>query len=276
MGRELFDYAFKEYSRRWAFKHPTPADFFRTMEDASAVDLDWFWRGWFYGIEPCDIALDSVKVFKPAGGANISDTGMAASPRGRRGSRGNDSIRIAKPNTYTFEDISKIRNREDKSITFAADADTSLRDFYWYYARGLKQVDTTALPPVITKPEPADSADVELLKNKWVYQLSFTNKGGLVMPLIIEWTYADSTKEIEKIAAEIWRKNEKQITKSFIKSKEVVSIVQDPMRETADIDEKNNVWPVKEEPTRLQLFKSTRGSRRSVPDAPNPMQREIK
>jgi Peptidase family M1 domain len=276
MGRELFDYAFKEYSRRWAFKHPTPADFFRTMEDASAVDLDWFWRGWFYGIEPCDIALDSVKVFKPSGGPIVADTGMAASPRGRRGGRANDSIRIPKPNTYTFEDISKIRNREDKSITFAADADTSLRDFYWYYARGQKQVDTTALPPVISKPEPADSADVELLKNKWVYQLSFTNKGGLVMPLIIEWTYADSTKEVEKIAAEIWRKNEKQITKSFIKSKEVVSIVQDPMRETADIDENNNVWPVKEEPTRLQLFKSTRGSRRSVPDGPNPMQREIK
>ena len=64
MGRELFDYAFKEYARRWAFKHPEPADFFRTMEDASGEDLDWFWRGWFYGTDACDISLDTVKYYK--------------------------------------------------------------------------------------------------------------------------------------------------------------------------------------------------------------------
>ncbi|NJL14384.1 MAG: M1 family metallopeptidase [Microscillaceae bacterium] len=64
MGPTLFDYAFKEYARRWAFKHPQPADFFRTMEDASAFDLDWFWRGWFYTTEACDIALDAVKEYQ--------------------------------------------------------------------------------------------------------------------------------------------------------------------------------------------------------------------
>jgi aminopeptidase N len=60
MGRELFDRAFKEYATRWRFKHPTPYDFFRTMEESSGVDLDWFWRGWFYSTDHVDIALDKI------------------------------------------------------------------------------------------------------------------------------------------------------------------------------------------------------------------------
>src|SRR5688572_11334198 len=132
MGRELFDYAFKEYARRWAFKHPTPADLFRTLEDASAEDLDWFWRGWFYSTDVTDIALDSVKYFKPdlespprAQGETVTKTKLAA------------------PQLNPFDDISKIRNREDKDIKFLTDVDTTLRDFYWKYARGLEPFDTT-------------------------------------------------------------------------------------------------------------------------------------
>src|SRR5262252_8909506 len=123
MGPELFDKAFKEYATRWAFKHPTPADFFRTMEDASAVDLDWFWRGWFYDIEPVDISLDSVKLY------------TLDATTGEKKTERMDTIKLAKPMLNEFEDISKIRNREDKKVVFATDADTSLRDFYWYYAR---------------------------------------------------------------------------------------------------------------------------------------------
>ena len=107
MGRELFDYAFKEYARRWAFKHPTPADFFRTMEDASAENLDWYWRGWFYGIEPCDISLDTVKW------AVVStETNSAARPRRNR----MDTQYVEKPLLNPFEDVSKIRNKTDKNI----------------------------------------------------------------------------------------------------------------------------------------------------------------
>src|SRR5438309_859643 len=127
MGRELFDYAFKEYARRWAFKHPTPADFFRTMEDASGEDLDWFWRGWFYSTDPCDLSLDSVKVAR----ATISDTA----------SRFRDTtlnVQLPKPQVNAFEDVSKIRNRTDSSISFLTDRDTSLRDFYWKYDRGIE------------------------------------------------------------------------------------------------------------------------------------------
>ena len=106
MGRELFDYAFKEYARRWAFKHPTPADLFRTLEDASGEDLDWFWRGWFYSIDVTDIALDSVKYFRP----DIESTPAA------QAAETTTQRKLDKPQLNSFEDISKVRNREDKGI----------------------------------------------------------------------------------------------------------------------------------------------------------------
>jgi len=265
MGRTLFDYAFKEYARRWAFKHPTPADLFRTMEDASAEDLDWFWRGWFYGIEPCDISLDSVKWFK----ADLANNPKRVETTNKQ--------RVAKPQLNTFDDISKIRNREDKSIVFAVDADTSLRDFYWNYARGVAVVDT--LPAEIRTVQFEDSLDnpakAKLAANKNFYELQFSNKGGLVMPLIIEWTFKDGTKEIDRIPAQIWRKNENKVTKVFLKDKEVSSIRLDPMRETADIDESNNVWPAIDLPSKFQLYKARQAARGQSLGG-NPMQKQTK
>jgi hypothetical protein len=67
MGKELFDFAFKQYANKWKFKHPEPADFFRTMEDASGVDLDWFWRGWFYTVDYYEPSLEAVTLFKILG-----------------------------------------------------------------------------------------------------------------------------------------------------------------------------------------------------------------
>ena len=264
MGRELFDYAFKEYARRWAFKHPTPADFFRTMEDASAVDLDWFWRGWFYGISPVDISLDSVQVYR---------LGAAGE---RRMTERTDSQRVAPPQLNEFEDISKIRNREDKRIVFATDADTSLRDFYYYYARGQRKVDTSIIVTKRPVPTLADAADMAAYGNKWYYEVTLSNKGGLVMPLILEWTYEDGTKDVDRVPAEIWRLNENQVTKVFIKDKKVVRLRQDPMRETADINEGNNVWPAKDvAPTNFQLYKGGFRNRSAGAGAPNPMQRQL-
>jgi hypothetical protein len=265
MGRKLFDYAFKEYARRWAFKHPTPADLFRTMEDASAEDLDWFWRGWFYGIEPCDISLDSVQGFTPD---LISNPQKNATVKQQQ---------AAKPLLNTFEDISKIRNREDKNIAFAVDADTSLRDFYYNYARGEVNVDTSFFDVKTVQYEDtlSQAEKTDLAKNKFVYQLNFTNKGGLVMPIIIEWTYGDGTKEVERIAAQIWRKNENAVSKVFVKSKEVKSIVIDPMKETADINETNNVWPTVDVPSKFQLYKAKLNSR-GQSSGGNPMQKQMK
>ncbi|HVM90239.1 MAG TPA: M1 family metallopeptidase [Puia sp.] len=263
MGRDLFDYAFKEYARRWAFKHPTPADFFRTMNDASAENLDWFWRGWFYSIDPVDISLDSVKHFVPDFArplAKVDTTVMR---------------NIEKPMQSKFrEDVSKERNLGDKNITFAVDADTSLRDFYWKYDRGIIAYDTTKFPQHISRyDEPMDDATKQKLASKQFYQLQFTNKGGMVMPIIIEWTYKDGTKEIERIPAQIWRKNDNHVNKVFMKDKEVASIRLDPNRETADIDESNNSWPVVNTESRFQVFKAKQQTLRSIPQSNNPMQK---
>ena len=264
MGRQLFDYAFKEYARRWAFKHPTPADFFRTMEDASGEDLDWFWRGWFYGIDACDISLDTVKHFKADVTAIPSLTKDSTVMRS-----------LDKPRVNSFEDVSKIRNREDKNITFLTDADTSLRDFYWKYDRNIEKYDSTKYAVTLSpQSEALDDEGKSKYENKNVYELTFTNKGGLVMPIIVEWTYKDGTKEVDKIPAQIWRLNEKKVVKTFVKDKEVASIKLDPMRETADIDESNNSWGTIAEPTKFQLFKAKQGAARGQTQGGiNPMQK---
>ena len=268
MGRELFDYSFKEYARRWAFKHPQPADFFRTMEDASAEDLDWFWRGWFFSTDVTDISLDSVKYaradFSPRSGgqSRLSDTTAMMS--------------LAKPQVNAFEDISKIRNRQDPNIKFLTDVDTSLRDFYWRYDRGLEPYDSAKYAVVVpANAEQVDEATRQKLAGKHFYELQFSNKGGLVMPIIVEWTFKDGTKEVDRIPAQVWRYNENKVTKFFMKDKEVAAIKLDPMKETADINESNNSWgSVPAEPSRFQVFKQKQGGpARGSGIGPNPMQK---
>ena len=236
MGRELFDFAFGEYARRWAFKHPTPADLFRTLEDASAMDLDWFWRGWYFGTDPVDISLDEVKWFKLDAAQNAAA--------------------LTKPE---FESISKQRNRADKNIQFYTNTDTTLRDFY-YYNRG---ADAKMMQDNMQKQQEAlkDNENAGKWVNKNLYELSFSNKGGLVMPIIVEWTFKDGTKEVDRIPVTIWRLNEKKVSKLFAKDKEVASIQLDPMKETADIDESNGMWPLKEIPSKFQLYKGGGGMR---------------
>ena len=245
VGRELFDNAFREYARRWEFKSPTPADFFRTLEDATGEDLDWFWRGWFYGTDACDISIDSVKhavadvTSKPQ---QVNDTTVMRS--------------LPKPLVNPFEDLSKIRNKEDKNINFETDKDTSLRDFYWKYDREQEKYDTTKYPIVVrAQTEALDAEGQQKYGGKHLYEMSFSNKGGLPMPIIIEWTYKDGTKEIERIPAQVWRKNEKAVTKTFMKDKEVASIKLDPYKETADIDETNNTFGDIKEPSKFKVFK---------------------
>jgi hypothetical protein len=261
VGREAFDNAFREYSRRWAFKSPTPADLFRTIEDATGEDLDWFWRGWFYGTDACDISIDTVKHAVPdltAVPAQVNDTTvMRALPR---------------PQVNPFEDISKIRNKEDKSINFETDKDTALRDYYWKYDREVEKYDSTKYPVLVkAQTEALDEAGKEKYGNKHLYEVTFSNKGGLVMPIIIEWTYKDGTKEIERIPAQVWRQNEKKVIKTFMKEKEVASVKLDPYKETADVDETNNTYGDIKEPSKFKLFKQ----KQNVTPAPgiNPMQK---
>ena len=238
MGREKFDYAFKTYSQRWAFKHPTPADFFRTMEDASGVDLDWFWRGWFYGIDAVDISLDSIKWYK---------VDLEKNPERKEYTQ----THKAEP---PADHISKTRNKE-AGIKYAIDEDPDLRDFYvsykpWEGADSVVTSTTWLYDETFTEKEKQ-----EKFGDNNYYELFFSNKGGLVMPVIIEWTFADGTKEVEKVPVEIWRKNETKFRRVFVKNKEVTGIVIDPYKETADINVENNNWPVKELPSRFQVYK---------------------
>ena len=274
MGREAFDYAFKEYARRWAFKHPTPADLFRTMNDASAENLDWFWRGWFYGIEPVDLSLDSVKHY-------TADLNNAPAKEDTTVMK---SIDKPLPDGKFPTDVSKDRNRNDKNIVFATDADTATHDFYWKYSRGIIPYDTTKYTQHISRfkgsnmpysDEALDDATKQKIESKQFYELQFSNKGGMVMPIIIEWTYKDGTKEVERIPAQVWRKNEGHLTKTFMKDKEVESIKLDPYRETADIDESNNSWPTVSNESKFQIFKAKQTLLRSIPQSNNPMQKAM-
>ena len=236
MGRELFDYAFKMYCERWALKHPTPADFFRTMEDASAVDLDWFWRGWFYSTDHVDISIDNVKWFQ----LNTMNPEVEKSIK-----QAND---LAKDHF-----IGDDRNKESIKQT-VNEADPNIDDFYAkrniYFVDALDRKEYAEFLAKISK------EDLQLLNaNKQFYELTFSNVGGLVMPLIIEVTFADNTVEIIRIPAEIWRQYEDKVTKVFIFDKEVISFRLDPNLETADTDFSNNSWPKRVEPTRYELFK---------------------
>ncbi len=251
MGRELFDFAFKQYAQRWAFKHPTPADLFRTLEDAGGSDIDWFIRGWYFGTDPVDISLDSVKWYKPDNTA-----GAASFVQQRFKIRGQDL------------------NRQDTSIKFYTDTDTSLRDFYYYNQNADAMMRTQ--DTILKNTQLLDNETMAKWKGKNFYELTFQNRGGLVMPLIIEWTYRDGTKEIEKIPVTVWRLNEKQISKVFIKDKEVSAINLDPYRETADIHEENHQWPVKEIPSMFQLFKARENNARGVSSGGNAMQKSSK
>lgn len=262
MGRELFDKAFKTYAKRWAFRHPEPADFFRTMEDASGEDLDWFWRGWFYGTDPVDISIDKVT----AATANLDAV------------KKEESIKytVQKPELNEFEDISKIRNRNDKNISFYADKDKDVQDFYYRYDRGLEKMDAQKQYSVKTDgTEPLSAADREKFKNITAYQIDFSNKGGLVMPIILEFTFEDGTKLNEKIPAQIWRMNEKQVSRTYYFDKKLKSIQLDPMRETADIDTSNNFWGEIPAPaSKFDIFKQKqeKNARGAATGVINPMQ----
>jgi hypothetical protein len=238
MGRELFDKAFKEYAMRWKFKHPTPADFFRTMEDASAVDLDWFWRGWFFSVAPCDIELATV------------DWQRADRPE-------DPSLRTYEENFTTAlpHGISSVRNREMIKST-QDEIDTLLRD--QYTVRNPEKEARDRYESYLNQLRPEEKAIVEAGKN--YYTLTFKNKGGLIMPVIVKFVFEDGSEELHRIPAEIWRKHQDEVSKVFTTDKIIQQVILDPFLETADIDRSNNYFPPQRELTRFELFRQQRNA----------------
>ena len=253
LGRDLFDHAFKTYSTRWAFKHPAPADFFRTMEDASGTDLDWFWRGWFYTTDHVDIGIAEVDYFK----INTKDPTVENA--------------IAKTNREKApRRIGSIRN--EKSIAKTQDEiDPSLRDFYTEYdpleVSILDQEDYQKYLSQLSEKEKS-----LLTAGYNYYDITFENIGGLPMPIIVEFEFTDGTSEVQKIPAEIWRMDQNKVSKVFVLEKEVQQITLDPFLETADTDTENNYFPPQPQQSKFELFKSRRFGR-GQSSGENPMQR---
>lgn len=251
MGRELFDYAFKEYARRWAFKQPYPADFFRTLEDASGVDLDWFWRGWFYGTEPVNQSIETVEWF---GVDNMDPVAKKSTEK---------AAADAKRQT-----MSNIRNKTDIKST-VVEENPDLTDFYNTYDRFAT---TDAEKKKYQEYLGALSEDERKLvaEGKNFYVVNFKNKGGLPMPVIVKLSYEDGTDEVLRFPAEVWRLNDVQAKKIIPTSKKVVKWTLDPFYEIADIDTDDNSYPREPaQPTRVQLFKA---QPRSYGGGQNPMQ----
>ncbi|MBK8290039.1 MAG: M1 family metallopeptidase [Flammeovirgaceae bacterium] len=209
MGPELFDKAFKEYSQRWAFKHPKPADFFRTMEDASAVDLDWFWRGWFYSVDNVDVELDEVKWYK------------------------------VKSQTKDLEN----KNVKTKTGDLAANSSKGKATDFSNGPQEFTMINTPDANYSEFRNKINDADVRKDLESKNLYEITLKNKGGLVTPVIIEWTFKDGTKEVEQIPAEVWRLNETEVKKIFVKEKEVTRVVIDPTGNTGEVNPADNVFP---------------------------------
>jgi hypothetical protein len=235
MGRELFDFAFKEYAQRWKFKRPTPADFFRTMEDASAVDLDWFWRGWFYTTDHVDLAIDNVYLYRP--------------------NSQNPDIEEAWERALHNEQPEFISDTRNKGQWLRTNDKPELLDFYNEHDQFTA---TNADRNKYNKSHKAlESWEQELLVNdSKFYVIDFSNHGGLVMPILLDITYADNSTEHIYIPAEIWRRNTKKVSKLLIRDKEITEIALDANWQTADVNVNNNYWPARPIQSRFDLYKA--------------------
>ena len=263
LGRELFDFAFREYAQRWMFKRPTPADFFRTMEEASGVDLDWFWRGWFYSTDHVDIAID--RVYKLRLDTEDPDIDL----------KRQREAEMEKPMSLTVE-----RNEQEGRQLWVERFD-DIKDFYDdndQYTPTNK--DRNKYRKFLKDLEPWERKAFEraVREDKNYYVMEFSNQGGLVMPIILELEFADGTKEMKRIPAEIWRRTPKAVSKLIVteKDKELVSVAVDPRWETADVDVENNYYPRRIIPSRIEAYKSEKSSRRVYKDLMQESKTELK
>ncbi|MFQ3197639.1 MAG: putative secreted protein [Paraglaciecola sp.] len=263
LGRELFDFAFKEYAQRWMFKRPTPSDFFRTMEEASGVDLDWFWRGWFYSTDHVDISLDKISKLR----MDTKDPDIDFD-RQRQ-------VELDKPMSLTDE-----RNKAEGKQLWV-ERFPGVTDFYDENDRfTVTNKERNKYQKFLKELKPWERATFEraVKEDKNYYVLEFSNKGGLVMPILLELTFADGSKEQQYIPAEIWRRTPKAVNKLIITDtdKELVSVTVDPRWETADVDVSNNNYPRKIIPSRIEAYKRKKSTKKVSRDIMQDIKTELK
>ena len=261
LGRELFDFAFKEYSKRWMFKRPTPSDFFRTMEEASGVDLDWFWRGWFYTTDHVDISLD--RVYRLRLDTKNPDIDFA---RQRQEETDKPASVFIEKNKSEGKKLWIERNKDVRDYHDENDRFTVTnkdRNDYKKFIGDLKDWEIQVLERAVKE-------------DKNYYVLDFSNQGGLVMPIILGLTFTDGSTEELRIPAEIWRRSPKSVKKLLVFDKELQQIEVDPKLETADVDVENNYYPRKIIRSRLEIFKEKKGDKLKDRDIMQDSKAELK
>ncbi len=246
LGREQFDFAFREYSQRWMFKRPYPADFFRSMEDASGTDLDWFWRGWFFSTDHVDIAISNVRHYQIDNGDPVANSKRAIEEREN-------------------EPVTQSQKRNEP-ITKRVDTFPELKDFYNEFDNLAVTDEEKKKFPKLLKDLTDDERRMIGLKTHF-YIVDFENKGGLVMPIILELTHEDKTTREIRLPAEIWVQNANRTSRLIMSNKPVVSIKLDPHLETADVDMSNNTYPPTIKKSRFGLFKSSMESKNDMQKA---------
>ncbi|MCF2947236.1 M1 family metallopeptidase [Paraglaciecola aquimarina] len=262
LGRELFDFAFKEYATRWKYKRPTPSDFFRTMEEASGVDLDWFWRGWFYSTDHVDISLDNVYKLRLDTKDPDIDFARQRQEELDKPLSLTDERNKAEGKKLWVERFPDIKDFYDENDRFTVT--NKERNKYYKFLNGLKPWEKTAFERAVKE-------------DKNYYVLEFSNIGGLVMPIILELTFEDGSKENQYIPAEIWRRTPKAVSKLIItdKNKELVSVTVDPRWETADVDTHNNHYPRQIIKSRIEAYKRKKSTSKVAQDLMQDIKTEL-
>lgn len=263
LGRELFDFAFKEYAQRWKYKRPTPSDFFRTMEEASGVDLDWFWRGWFYSTDHVDISIDKISKLRLDTKDPDIDFNRLRQEELDKPMSFTDERNKTEGKELWVERFSDITDFYDENDRFTVT--NKERNKYNKFLKDLKPWEKVAFERAVKE-------------DKNYYVLEFSNKGGLVMPIILELTFADGSTENQYIPAEIWRRTPKAVNKMIIteKDKELVSVTIDPRWETADVDINNNHYPRQIIPSRIEAYKSKKRKAKVYRDIMQDIKTELK
>ena len=242
LGRDLFDFAFKEYSRRWMFKRPTPSDFFRTMEEASGIDLDWFWRGWYYTTDHVDISLDHIYQMR----MDTKDPDIDFARRRDENNMKPDSLYVRRNQEEGMrswvERNPDVRDFHDENDQFTVT--NKERNEYIDFLDGLDPREKREFTRAVEE-------------DKNYYVLEFSNKGGLVMPILLQFTFTDGSTEYMNIPAEIWRRNHMRVQKLFVFDKEVDQVIVDPDWYTADTNIENNYYPRRIIPSRIEAYKAS-------------------
>ena len=263
LGRELFDFAFKEYAQRWKYKRPTPSDFFRTMEEASGVDLDWFWRGWFYTTDHVDISLDTIYKLRLDTKDPDIDFSRQRQEELNKPMSLTDERNKAEGNKLWVERFPDITDFYDENDRFTVT--NKERNKYQKFLKKLKPWERTTLERAIKE-------------DKNYYVLEFSNKGGLVMPIILDLSFEDGSTETQYIPAEIWRRSPKAVKRLIItdKNKVLASVSIDPRWETADVDVHNNHYPRKIIPSRIEAYKKKKSTKKVSRDIMQDIKTELK